>query len=154
MPVSLRVNVKGTADVVRMLNRVSPKKNGRWVTEALIESAERVQTLAARKYIIGGGRFRGPRGPRGGKGKLTDAPVNPHRITSRSNFLRSRIAVDHARAPRSVEIGTDVIYGPVHELGSPKLGIRARPFLQPALEEASSAFEGIFIKEWKKAVVR
>ena len=148
MPVSLRVNVKGTADVVRMLNRISPRKNGRWVTDALKKSALRVQALATTKHIIRGGRFRGT------SGALGDADVDPHRITSRSGRLRGSIAVDHAQTPRSVDIGSEVVYAAVHELGSPKRGIRARPFLQPALEEASSDFEGIFIKEWKRAVVR
>ena len=62
--------------------------------------------------------------------------------------MRRSIRINRTPLPAAIEIGTDLVYGHVHELGSrthPK-----RPFLAPALQKASKEFSRIFAKELGK----
>lgn len=126
------------------------------MTRALDRAALRTQDLAAHEFIIQGSRFFGPKGPRGGRGKLVDARVDPHRLTSRrgGSGLVGSIAVDRGGTPHFVEVGSHLIYAPVHELGSRDGNTPARPFLQPALDKASAAFARFFVEEWEKEIRR
>ena len=178
MAVQLGVRVVGVRNVVETLERMSPKQNRAWVGDALKECGAEVQGLARRLYITRGGRSRGPRGPRGGRGKLTDAPADRRRITSRTGRLRDSIRVGLRRSSQEVSIGSDVVYARVHELGTGAAGIRIspkmrrllhakgitprkttryvripkRPYLAPALRDASRRFQRIFIDAWERAL--
>lgn len=154
MPVALTVRLSGGKEVERMLDRLSPRKNPRPITRALVRAADRVQELATTEFIIRGSRFFGPSGPRGGRGRLVDAQVDPKRLTSRrgGSGLVGSIAVDRSLTPRAIDVGSDLIYAAVHELGSRTT--RKRPFLAPALEKASAAFERFFAEEWQRELPR
>jgi phage gpG-like protein len=152
MAVALSITVQGVEELRKRLDRLSPKKNPAWVRRSLIDCAELTQKISAEEMIIRGGRFRGPKGPRGGKGKMTDAAVHATKLTSRSGHLRDMIRVNHSPLPWAIEVGTDLIYGAVHELGKHKRipNYPARPFLKPGLEKAAKKFDDIFMREWKK----
>jgi HK97 gp10 family phage protein len=148
MAVSLSIRVDGIPELKKQLDRLSPKKNPRWVRRALIDCAELTQKISAEEKIIRGGRFRGPKGPRGGKGKMTDAAVHATKLTSRSGRLRDSIRVNHSPLPWAIEVGTDVVYAAVHEFGGKHHP--PRPYLGPGLEDAAKKFDDIFMREWKK----
>jgi len=81
--------------------------------------------------IIGGGRFKVGVGPRGGK-ILESAPPHRSRVTSRSGELRrsygaqnSGRGVDSTGIPKYVDVGSDLVYAPVHELGLRGYPVRA-----------------------------
>lgn len=100
----------------------------------LLIAGFKVQELAAGKYILrGGGRT---------------APVHPKFLTSRTGTLRRSIAVNRKPLPFAIEIGTDLVYGPPHEFGTSTM--RARPYLQPALDEASQEFEAILHRNFER----
>jgi phage gpG-like protein len=106
-------------------------------------AANEVASLAKTTYILRGGRFFKP-----GTRTLVSALVDSKRLTSRTGRLRDSIAVDLSPSPKAVYIGTDVIYGAVHELGG--RFHRPRPFLQPALEHAARGFPELFRREWER----
>ena len=172
MGVSINVNVVHLGDLVRTLERISPKQNRRWVGSALLEAAKLTQTLAQTKYIIRGGRVASV-GPRGGR-RIVDRRAHPSRLTSRHGNLRASIGISVAGSPRFVSVGTDSAYAAIHEVGgririTPRMrrvlhakGIHPRksttqirmpkrPFMKPALDEASKQFEGIFLRAWEDA---
>ena len=93
------------------------------IARALRRSAFRVQELAAQKFIIRSG----PPGV-----------VDPIRVTSRTGTLRRSIRANLGELPRAAEVGTDLLYGAVHELGSRRRRIRQRPFLTPAADLAAA----------------
>ena len=132
MAVSLSIRVDGIPEVEAMLDRINPKKNSAWVGRALLKCALGVQKTAAEKKIR-----------RGGKG-----PPVPRILTSRTGTLRRSIRVNRSLLPWAVEVGTDLVYGAVHEKGSKHHP--PRPFLAPALEDESSDFDRIFSREWAK----
>ena len=137
MAVGLRVSVVGSKALLRQLKRTNPAINRRIVTESLVEIALKVQTNAANLQITGGGR---------GKGKGLSAL--PNKLTSRTGTLRRSIAVDRKPLPRAIEVGTDLVYGPIHEFG---LGnFPERPFMGPALDAISPQFGAVVIKRWKR----
>ena len=126
MPVAMRVKVVGVQALVRRLNKISPRKNPRWISKALVNSALLAQKISAEEEIKRGGRV-AVRGPRGGR-RVTDAAPIAGKLTSRSGLLRASIgtnrnerlaAQDRSRIPRLIEFGTDVKYGAVHEIGGP-----------------------------------
>lgn len=65
----------------------------------------------------------------------------PQFLGVRTGRLRSSIIGSPAQKNGNVytsKIGTNVIYGPVHEYGSSKRNIPARPFLRPALQDVNN----------------
>ena len=64
-----------------------------------------------------------------------DRPVKTTKILQDSSQLKSTI---HSVAEAaSVDIGSSLVYGPFHQLGAPRAGIPARPFLY--VDDADSA---------------
>ncbi len=126
MAVALSIEVKGFAELQRLFHRIRPDTNPSWVSRALVNGALLVQKVAAEEKIR-----------RGGSG-----PPVPDVLTSRTGTLRRSIAVNRTQLPFSVSVGTDLIYGLVHELGGrfhPK-----RPFLTPALEDSADRISRLF----------
>ena len=169
MSVTIETNVVGVKEVVGALQRANPKKNTLWVGRALKESASLVQARARSRYIKRGGRIKT------GSKSFSDSPALPNQLTSRSGRLRDSIRVDYRKQSQSVGIGTHVVYGRIHELGgsiriTPKMrrvlhakGIHPRssttvvrmpkrPYLAPALRDASREIPSIFIRAWERAV--
>lgn len=158
MAVALSITVQGLDELHERLDRMSPKKNPAWVGRAVRKSAELTQKITAEEMFILGSRFRGPKGPRGGKGKMRSAGTHPTKLTSRRGGagIVGSIRTNLAPLPRAAEVGSDKVYAPVHELGltvSRKTGTAKyppRPFLGPGLEKAAKSFDRIFAKEWAK----
>jgi phage gpG-like protein len=136
MAVALSISVTGVKELQAQLDRINPKKNSAMVWRALEECGELVQIDAAYRKIIAGGRFRGPPGPRGGKGKLVDRAPHPKKLTSRTGTLRRSIAVNRVRSALAVEVGTGLVYGAVHEEGG-SFGVRSHTVRS---HQRSSAF--------------
>lgn len=134
MAASVTVHVEGVEKLRQALARMDPQRNPSWVGKALVRCAFLVQEIATRDKIRRGG----------------SAPPVPGILTSRTGRLRASIAVDRRLVPSAIEIGTDVVYGAVHELGG-RFHPR-RPFLQPALEDARLRFGDLFADEWERAV--
>ena len=103
------------------------------VEKALDSMAFQVQANAAMKQII-----------RGGKG-----PPHPTRLTSRTGTLRRSIRVNRF-SPLARDVGTDLVYGAVHELHP----TRPRPFLSPALEAEAPKFDDILRRELQRVIDR
>ncbi len=129
MAVALSITVKGSKELQAILSRISPKDNPAWVSRALVNGALLVQKIAAEEKIL-----------RGGSGPPVDGI-----LTSRTGTLRRSIAVDRTNVPRSISVGTGLIYGLVHELGGKFHP--PRPFLTPALEDSAERITDIFEKE-------
>jgi phage gpG-like protein len=174
----MRITVKGLEDLEALFRRISPKTNPKWVGRGLVKAALLTQKISTTEMIKRGGRVRGPKGPRGGRGRIFSAAPIQGRLTSRSGRLRGSIAVDRTSLPVAIHVGTDVIYGSVHESGwsgtqhvkkhtrtvafgrkvdafsvgpfSRRMSIPARPFLKPALDKAAPSFDSIFIAELRK----
>jgi phage gpG-like protein len=159
MAVALSVDVKGIKELERIFARVKPSTNPRWVTRALISAALLVQKVAAEEKIRRGG---------------TGPPVAGI-LTSRTGTLRRSIAVDRTDVPRSVSVGTHLVYGEVHELGwsgtqnvkaytrrdgarvkahSRKMDFPPRPFLKPALEDSVNRITDFFEKELDRELAK
>ena len=102
------------------------------VNRALDRMAFLVQEDAAANQII-----------RGGKG-----PPHPTRLTSRTGTLRRSIRVNRSGLERA--IGTDLVYGIVHELGGRYHPRRA--YLAPALEAVAPRFEEILAGEIQRLI--
>ena len=132
MAVALSISVQGLDELHERLDRIMPSKNSAWVARALVKAALRVQEISAKEKIL-----------RGGKG-----PPVPGILTSRTGTLRRSIRVNRSPLPWAVEVGTDLVYGAVHETGGKFHP--PRPFLGPGLEDASRDFDRIFAKEWAK----
>jgi hypothetical protein len=130
MPVALSVKVEGVKELQARLDRIDPKKNSAWVARALMKCALRVQEVAAKEKILPGGK-----GP----------PVKGI-LTSRTGTLRRSIGVNRSPLPWAVEVGTDLIYGAVHET-SKKF---PRPFLKPSLDDVADEMDDIFARELAK----
>ena len=113
---------------------------GNWTRRALIRSAIAVQNNSTTRQIIRGGVFNGQ-----------SAAVDPKQITSRTGALRASIAVDRRELPRyAVEVGSSLVYAPVHEFGNATT--RARPYLSTALADEADKFPDIFMSEWDRAM--
>ena len=122
----VQLNRNDSARVRRVLGKLSPAQNANINRKSLRKCGLLVQKIAAEEMIV--------------RGRGRHAPPLPDRLTTRTGTLARSIAlvIDGATAT----VGTDLIYGAVHEF-SPS---HPRPFLSPALEKAESKFEGIFIK--------
>lgn len=134
MAVSVSIGFdRGTlARLQRKLDAMSPRQNKRWVSRALLRGALLVQKVAAEEKIL-----------RGGSG-----PPVPHILTSRTGTLRRSIRVDRGGLPEAISIGTDLIYGLVHELGG--RFHPPRPFLSPAADDVAPQLPDILLEEWAK----
>lgn len=131
MPISMRATVIGDEEWIATLRRLSPERHKEIIERSLLECAYRVQTNAQTKQILPGGH----------------GPPDPRQLTSRTGTLRRSITVNRRPLPKATEIGSDLVYGPVHELG---INMPRRPFLEPALDEEEERFPEIFMKEWRK----
>lgn len=140
-------------ELERFITSAAPAELAKPITRALLSCGYAVLKNAAEDQIIRGGRFRGAPGPRGGRGKLEDAPPHPSRVTSRSGELRRSLSiargVDRSRLPGLLSVGSDLVYSAVHEYGLRVRGRRypKRAFLAPALAAESQRFAGIFESE-------
>jgi phage gpG-like protein len=134
---TLRVSVVGSKELQRKLERMDPGRNKRIMRNSLLESALLVQRDAAKNQILAGGG--------GKKGGMTKA--HPRYLTSRTGTLRRSIKVDRGPLPFAIEVGTDLVYGALHEFG---LGRTERPFMQPALDRVAPKFGEIVVKHWKR----
>lgn len=131
MTVAVRVRVveETATDTLR---RLAGRPGERAVERALDEVAARIQRNAQTKQIL-----------RGGKG-----PPHPRQLTSRTGTLRRSIRVNRIK-PLERSIGSDLVYA-VHEFGIPRQTIRARPYLQPALNEEGPALADEMRRELRK----
>ena len=128
--------MQGQKAIKNALKNMSPKFRPQIQREGLLKAAFLIQDESAQRQIAGGGR---------GKGKYLKAL--DHRLTSRTGTLRRSIRVNRTGLPRSVQIGTDLVYGAVHEVGgrisvpsstvkahtrSSAFGRKTRPFTVPS----------------------
>ena len=130
MPVKVDISVdpRANAEVLRVLSRLSPKRNTAINRKALDIAALDVQRRATQTYIVRGrGRFAEPL---------------PDRLSARTGTLARSIGIDILGDLAT--IGTNLIYGAAHE--DPQSGQTPRPFLAPALEDASVKFDEIYAK--------
>jgi phage gpG-like protein len=133
MAATVKVTIIGMPQVRAMLKRLTPAESRKVVVDSLLECAHTIQRNAAEKQILPGGK----------------GPPDPKQLTSRTGTLRGSIAVNRSPLPAAVEIGTHLVYGPVHELGGrhhPR-----RPFLAPAVEETEEGFPDVFLANWRRA---
>ena len=133
----LSAKLVGAKQLEKRIADLNPEQNKRIVAPALRESMLLALRIAARDKILAGGQ----------------GPPRPNILTSRTGALRRSLGastgLDVSGLPRFIEGGTALIYGRVHEFGS---GTHPpRPFLEPALADASKEFESIFVKHWKRA---
>ena len=135
---AIEAKLVGSAELKRRLKRLTPAQNKQIAGPALLESMLLTLRVAAREKIYPGGK----------------APPRNGILTSRTGTLRRSLtasfATDRSQLPKSITGGSNLVYAPVHEFGlgrHPK-----RPFLQPALDDASKKFNAIFAKHWQKAV--
>jgi hypothetical protein len=155
--IKVSVNREQLAHLRDVLTTLRAPKQGVFVSKFLLKAGYAVLADAAKNQIIRGGRFRGPAGPRGGKGKLRDTKPHPTRLTSRTGELRRSLgangdfnrAVNHTGLPKWLDVGSDLVYARVHELGT---NGHPRPFLAPAVAAVSPRFEGMLLAEMDKAV--
>ena len=123
-----------TAEVRRVLRSVSPKQNAEINRKALTKAGLLVQKIVTEEMIV--------------RGRGKNAPPLPDRLTSRTSTLTRSVALILSRF--KVSIGTDLLYGAVHELHKS----RPRPFLKPGLEKAQPQFQRIFISVLEQELKR
>lgn len=148
MTLAVSVKVTGGAELERALKKLSPSQNKKILTESLLQCAYLVAENAAKEQIIQGSRFFAT-GPRGGR-TLKDAPVHPTKLTSRRGGagLVGSITPEWHKKPFSIDVGTHLKYGPVHELGLGRYPKRA--FLEPAVKAVENRFPDVFMAAWKR----
>jgi hypothetical protein len=132
MAVNVRVSVSGLTELNKALRAISPQHRPKILRDGLLAIGLEIQRDATQNQIIRGG------------GK--NAPVNPHRITSRTGYGRRSIRVNRKELPHAIEVGSDVGYMAVHEIGGtvrvPRhvvaahtrrvaFGVRTKPFVVP-----------------------
>jgi len=132
MAALVSVRLEGGAKLRAALSRLDPADNARIFSLSAREIATKIAANARNVQIR-----------RGGGG------VHPTQLTSRTFRLRDSIAPDFRGLPRFAEVGTDVLYGGVHEFGLGRMP--ARPFMVPALEDVRPEIPAIIVKHWKRA---
>ena len=136
---AIEAKIVGGPELRRRLKKLTPAQNAKITGPALVESMLLTLRIAARDKIYPGGGGE----PRDGI------------LTSRTGRLRGSLtagfATDHSGLPDSITGGSNVVYAAVHEFGFPKRNIPKRPYLAPALADASKQFNSIFAKHWQKA---
>lgn len=150
MPLKVTIKWTGIPEFRAAIAKLRRPELDKPISRALVACGMMVLANAAEEQILRGGRFRGPAGPRGGRGALRDSPPNPDKLTSRSGELRRSLSVNRGldRSGLSsfyVEVGSDLVYAPLHELGLGRFPVRA--FLSPAMDAVSGDFEGVFMRE-------
>ncbi len=151
---SVTVRIFGD-DFAKSLRNMDPRKKPKLVQTILLRSGHLIQTTVATKTIKRGG----------------SAEPLPNILTSRTGTLR-RSQFTNVLTDRSVEVGTDLVYGPPHEQGG-TFNVRAhsrrvegklfnvkahkktfprRPFLEPALEQTERGRLEIAKEEWQKVI--
>jgi len=140
--VRARLTKRSQRDVDRLLRKLRLDTTaGRRISEkALTRAALEVQKISTTKKIV--------------RGRARDAPPLPDRLTNRSGGrgLVGSIALIKEELPASIGVGTDLVYGPVHELGLGRFP--ERPFLSPALEEVEPKLADFYIREINKELNR
>ena len=131
MAALVSVRIEGGAKLRAALSKLDPADNARIFSLSAREIATKIAANARNVQIRRGG-----------------GAVHSTQLTSRTFRLRDSIAPDFRGLPRFAEVGTDVFYGGIHEHG---LGIKARPFMVPALDAVRPEIPGIVVKHWKKA---
>lgn len=126
------------SEAVRVLRAAHPEASGRVAHRALRKAALLVQDDATRNQIQRGGS--GPPNP----------PPGP--LISRTGTLRRSIRVDDAGVPRFIDIGSDLVYAGVHELGGNLRNVQPRPFLRPAAEKIAPQLQRLFEDEWTRDI--
>lgn len=123
-----------SSEALRVLRAAHPDAPNRVAHRALMRAALLIQEDATRNQIQRGGS--GPPNP----------PPGP--LISRTGTLRRSIRVDDVGLPRFVDVGSDLVYAGVHELGGQATRTPARPFLQPAADKIAPQLARIFEAEW------
>ena len=153
MAVSLAVRLTIPPGLEVALGAFQPPRIGNIFGRTLNRVGLDVQTIATTKHM---------RGPR------------PAKLGQITGDLRRSIRVDRGHSPRFVEVGSDLVYAPVHEFGAKinakgggfltfklrdgtfrkvrSVTIPARPYLQPALDEASKRGADILFQEISREV--
>ena len=124
MPVSVDVKMKVPKSLLRTLRKL--QKPEPIMKRFLTRVGIKVQSIARKDFL---------RGPR------------PRVLGIVSGDLARSITVDKSGLPDSIEVGSRLVYAPVHEFGLPRKGIRARPFISTALDKATPEFAGMLRKE-------
>lgn len=147
----LEVSVSGGNRVRRVLDSITPAKRPRIWRDMLTDIGAEVKRSARDESWVGGGRFRGPAGPRGGVGKLMDRAPHPTMLTVRSGIGRRSIQLDASGLPRFVTVGSDRPYMARHELTGVGKAKTKRPWLQPAIDRTQRRSEEIMLRVLRRA---
>lgn len=135
--VSYKVDFRSIKKIKRMMDSVSPKQNKAINQNALKKAAYLVQKISTEEWIV--------------RGRGTKAKPLPDKLSNRTSTLIRSIGVDFSDVGKgSASVGTNLIYGAAHEKPSNKSKRRARPFLKPALEQASPRFDDIYAAELER----
>lgn len=145
--IAVVIDKQDMARVKRVLGSLRAPQQAKAVSRFLLKAGFAVLKDAAENQIIRGGRVR--------VGKsLTSTRPHPTRLTSRTGELRRSLSanrgLERAGLPRYIDVGSDLVYARVHELGLGRYPVRA--FLAPAVAAVSPQFEGMLEAELQKAV--
>ena len=152
MAVSVAIQLKVPKQLERTIGAIGKPRIDTIFDRGLNRMALDIQSIATRKYLSG---------PR---------PVKVDVVTG---ALRRSVRVDRGKLPRFIEIGSDLVYAPVHEFGAKinargggfltfklrdgsfrrvrSVTIPARPWLQPALDDADRKFPTILLQEIERS---
>jgi phage gpG-like protein len=179
---SLRVEVTGGAQLAALLRQLERPQVNRAYSAALTEMAMLTARIAATDKIIRGGRTGKGRAKTDAPAHPSKLTSRTGRLRASLAGSGYREGLATAGLPRYIEVGTDVAYAPVHEFGGtvsqsvpahtrssafgrPTQPYRvraftrratypARPFLGPALEDASKRFETILVHHLERQLDR
>ena len=99
--VALKVTLSGMPELRAALARMNPAQNKRILVNSFKEGAKQIQRIAAKEKIKAGGK----------------GPPELHRLTSRTGTGRRSIRINRGPLPHAIEVGTDLGYMALHELG-------------------------------------
>lgn len=166
---TIRVQVEGGPQLRALLERVNPRKRPQIWRDILGGIAAVIERIAKRENIIPGGK--GPPDPR----RLTSRTgIGRRSITTDTSELPRAVSVGtdrvymalHERGgtvnvprhtvrahQRNVAFGRRVaaFQVPAHERGPYRYQLRARPWLQPAIERAGDYVDDIMLRALQKA---
>jgi len=134
--VGLSIKVTGGKEMAAGLRRLNPRENVRITTKGLGNVAVAIQRDVASNQID--------------RGRGASAPPLPHRLTSRTGGagIVGSIRINRRGLPRYIEVGTDKVYGPIHEFGSATHPVRS--YLAPGLEAVAPRIPGIMVDAWRR----
>ena len=179
MAVGIKYTLRPTGEVLEVLRSMGQPGLNHALTKALIACAILVSNEITERQIIRGGRVN-VGGPRGGK-HLVNTKPHATKLTSRSGAgglresLGTSYGIDKSHVPRFIDVGTDIVYGAIHEYGgtirvTPRMRnalhyegihlrksthtitIPPRPFLKPGFEAVEPRFPDVFVKYWKQEI--